>query len=137
MIKEKIRKKSKGMVNMKATVEIVAGCGAIQGKKVTIQKGRKAKPGELTFNIPLKLFETYEVENIDWEEKGQRSAGKAAVGGVAGGLLAGPIGLIAGAAVGGRRKDTSTAVITVKNVGKLTVRATQKDLETINTLLYK
>lgn len=41
------------------------------------------------------------------EERHSRSAGKAAAGAVVGGLLTGGLGAIAGAAVGGRKKDDS------------------------------
>lgn len=41
------------------------------------------------------------------EEKHTRSAGKAAAGAIVGGVLTGGIGAIAGAAIGGRKKDDS------------------------------
>lgn len=42
------------------------------------------------------------------EEKHTRSAGKAAAGAIIGGVLTGGLGAIAGAAIGGRKKDDST-----------------------------
>jgi len=42
------------------------------------------------------------------EQQHKRSAGKAAAGAIVGGVLTGGIGAIAGAAIGGRRKDDST-----------------------------
>lgn len=42
------------------------------------------------------------------EEKHTRSAGKAAAGAIVGGVLTGGVGAIAGAAIGGRKKDAST-----------------------------
>lgn len=42
------------------------------------------------------------------EERHKRSAGKAATGAIIGGVLTGGIGAIAGAAIGGRKKDDST-----------------------------
>ena len=41
------------------------------------------------------------------EEKYTRSAGKAAVGAIVGGLLTGGVGTVAGVAIGGRKKDDS------------------------------
>lgn len=41
------------------------------------------------------------------EEKHSRSAGKAAAGSIVGGVLTGGVGAIAGAAIGGRKKDDS------------------------------
>src|SRR5690625_6657978 len=42
------------------------------------------------------------------DEKHTRSAGKAAAGAIVGGVLTGGVGAIAGAAIGGRKKDDST-----------------------------
>ncbi len=42
------------------------------------------------------------------EEKHTRSAGKAAAGAIVGGVLTGGLGAIAGAAIGGRKKDDSS-----------------------------
>lgn len=42
------------------------------------------------------------------EEKHTRSAGKAAAGAIIGGVLTGGVGAIAGAAIGGRKKEDST-----------------------------
>ncbi|MNC06609.1 hypothetical protein D3C75_541260 [compost metagenome] len=52
------------------------------------------------------------VTAIEWDEKGQRSAGKAAAGAIIGGALTGGVGLIAGAAIGGKQKDNSVAIVT-------------------------
>lgn len=45
---------------------------------------------------------------IDKNINHERSAGKAATGAIVGGLLTGGVGAIAGAAIGGRKKDSST-----------------------------
>lgn len=42
------------------------------------------------------------------DEKHTRSAGKAAAGAIVGGVLTGGLGAVAGAAIGGRKKDDST-----------------------------
>lgn len=47
----------------------------------------------------------------------KRSAGKAAAGAIIGGALTGGVGAIAGAAIGGRRKDDSTATLDFMEVG--------------------
>lgn len=44
-----------------------------------------------------------------------RSGGKAAAGAVVGGLLTGGIGALAGAAIGGRKRDDSTIILTVQD----------------------
>lgn len=56
----------------------------------------------------------------EYGDKSQRSAGKAAAGALIGGALTGGAGAIVGAAIGGRRKDKSTAVVYLinENTGK-------------------
>lgn len=121
----------------KVTLEIIAGNRLVSGKKVTISQGKE--PGKLFFNVVLKLFKQFKVEGIGWQEQTTRSTGKAAVGTIAGGLLAGPIGLIAGAAIGGRKRDKSAAVIQLVDdeggVHPLHVRATAEELDTLQKLL--
>lgn len=114
----------------KVKLEVVAG---LPGKRVIISKGKK--PRALYFNVPLKLFKQYEVESIEWEEKTTRSAGKAAVGAAAGGILTGGLGFLAGAALGGKKKDISTAVITLEEGPTVYVRCSGDDYTTLNNLL--
>lgn len=54
-------------------------------------------------------FDSSRLERVD----AGRSAGKAAVGAIAGTLLAGPLGLIAGAALGGRKTYVVLATSTI------------------------
>ncbi|MDN4093563.1 hypothetical protein QYF48_12130 [Brevibacillus agri] len=56
-----------------------------------------------------------QVIHVEWDEQGQRSLGKAAAGAIVGGVLTGGIGLIAGAAIGGRKKDNSIAIVRYKD----------------------
>lgn len=56
----------------------------------------------------------WKLDGIEWEESATRSAGKAAVGAIIG-SLAGPVGTIAGAAIGGRKKDNSKAFVYLIN----------------------
>jgi hypothetical protein len=100
----------------KVTLEIVAGNPLVTGKKVTLSKGKTH--GRLLFNVTFKVFKEFDVVGINWEENETRSAGKAAAGAIVGGLLTGGIGLLAGAAVGGRKKDKSTAVVVIEEAGR-------------------
>jgi hypothetical protein len=60
-------------------------------------------------SIPLNAM-----KSVRLERAGSRSAGKAAAGAIAGGYLAGPAGLIAGAALGGRKKKESVIIVTIQ-----------------------
>ena len=60
--------------------------------------------GEGVVNVKGKL---YYFLGAHKEEKHTRSAGKAAAGAIVGGVLTGGIGAVAGAAIGGRKKDDS------------------------------
>lgn len=51
------------------------------------------------------------VTKLEWGEKAARSVGKAATGAIVGGLLTGGLGLIAGAAIGARKKDVSVITL--------------------------
>jgi len=68
-------------------------------------------PGEVITEVPFSDKKRWHIVNIEWEESSTRSAGKAAAGAIAGTVVAGPIGTIAGAAMGGKKKDTSKAFV--------------------------
>lgn len=53
----------------------------------------------------------YHFLGMDTNLSHKRSGGKAAAGAIVGGVLTGGVGAIAGAAIGGRRKDDSTAML--------------------------
>jgi hypothetical protein len=55
-----------------------------------------------------------DIVDVTLNEKTTRSAGKAAVGAIVGGVLTGGVGLIAGGAIGARQRDASTLYITYK-----------------------
>lgn len=59
-------------------------------------------------NIPVSS-----IKRVELDKASKRSAGKAAAGAIIGGVLTGGIGLLAGAAVGGRKKDDSIIVMTI------------------------
>lgn len=77
-------------------------------KNVALLKGDKS--GEV---IAVSMYgrKTFTFDNISWERNETRSAGKAAAGAIVAGALTGGLGAIAGAAIGGRKKDQSTAFI--------------------------
>lgn len=53
------------------------------------------------------------IKNVSLQKGSSRSVGKAAAGAIVGGVLTGGIGAVAGAALGGRKKDDSLLVVTV------------------------
>jgi len=55
------------------------------------------------------------IRNVSFEEKAKRSAGKAVTGAIIGGVLTGGIGLLAGGAIGGKRRDDSNLYITIEH----------------------
>lgn len=114
-------------------LDIIKGVPGIQGNNVHLFKTRK--PGLVKFQAGLSLTVKKQVTNIEWEHKEGRSAGKAAVGAVGGGILAGPLGAIAGAAFGGKKNEISTAVITFDDGNQLMVRMSAKEYEAIHSWL--
>lgn len=127
------------MFEKRVSLKIVAGNQLIQGSglKVVIKKG--TKPSTLEFWVPPKSSNEYAVTDISWEEKSQRSVGKAAAGAIVGGVLTGGIGALVGAAIGGRSRDSSTAVITMQDQEskehKLYVKCNPKEYEALISLL--
>lgn len=79
-----------------------------KGDALTISESyfEKDKPA---ITIPLA-----DIINVSLEKADKRSLGKAATGAVIGGVLTGGIGALAGAAIGGRSKDKSVIVLTIK-----------------------
>ena len=100
----------------RVTVKVLAGGHVLtdveEGKsmvnRIAIMKGRE--PGEVEIGT---LFgrKFFKFSRITWERSSERNIGKAAGGAIAGTLIAGPLGTIAGAAIGGKKKDTSTAYV--------------------------
>ena len=79
--------------------------------------GLGSADGKLSFNAgirPLLEIPISDIVGLTLEKASHRSAGKAAAGAIIGGALTGGIGLLAGAAFGGRKKDDSVIVLTVK-----------------------
>ncbi len=117
-------------------LKIVSGCRSVKGEIATIKRGKR--PGTLSIKgSPWQLFaKQLVVANVDWQQAGSRSAGKAAAGAIVGGVLTGGIGAVAGAAIGGRKKDASTAVLTFEDGQQLYVSANGKEFEKLRNMLH-
>lgn len=88
-------------------LEYIGGMPGVKGKEIKISKNQQT--GVTGIN-----GKEVQIVGLDWQESSQRSAGKAAAGAIVGSVLAPGVGTIAGAALGGRRKNTSKAVLSVK-----------------------
>ncbi|MEK4879354.1 hypothetical protein [Paenibacillus sp. FSL R5-0908] len=124
--------KAKGAAYTKdIKLEYIGGMPGVKGKEIKFS--RNMQTGETKIN-----GKEVQLQGVDWQESGQRSAGKAAAGAIVGTVLAPGIGTIAGAALGGRRKDTSTAVlaVTVKEQPySVHVRCTDDEFKELSALL--
>jgi hypothetical protein len=117
---------------MSLRLKILTGCKHVKGTDVYIDK---INPGVWKFKTGFFTSTKLPVAGLDWQEAASRSAGKAAAGAIIGGVLTGGLGLLAGAAIGGRKKDASTAVVTFEDGQRLYVKATGKDFEKLQTWL--
>jgi hypothetical protein len=77
-----------------------------EGDNVNLYSPQKDDP---IATIPLAT-----IKSVKLERSGSRSLGKAAGGAIVGGALLGPVGAIAGGALGGRKKKESLIVLTVQ-----------------------
>ena len=84
-----------------ADCAVTTGVGVFAGVKFRVQTGWKARKYEQK--------DIREILSIDSEQ--YRSAGKAAAGAIIGGVLTGGIGLLVGAAIGGRRRKEASYLI--------------------------
>lgn len=102
-------------------------------------KGKTIEICETSNSNTLKINRSeFVVTEIDWDEKHSRSAGKAAAGAILGGLATGGIGLIAGAAIGGKKKDESTVTISVTEGSvsyHIQVRCNQAEFAKLSSML--
>lgn len=80
-----------------------------QGNITVIKEGNC-----ITFlGINSPMIPVSSIKNVSLQKGSSRSIGKAAAGAIVGGVLTGGIGAVAGAALGGRKKDDSMLVVTV------------------------
>lgn len=133
---KKLKASMKEAMRLSLHFEYLGGLIGYGGKMIHIRKGYVKNEVELYDK------KQYKVVAMDWQEnlEHSRNGGKVAVGAIIG-SVAGPLGTIAGAAIGGKRKtdDRSIAVITLEdenaNVVNLKVRCTQRDMMTFQNMI--
>jgi hypothetical protein len=104
---------------------------------VMIDSGER---GKVVIQVPFLTKNTWTLDGIEWEESATRSAGKAAGGAILGTIVAGPLGTIAGAAIGGRKRDKSKAFVYLINPETneevtLHIRCDEKSYHEISSLM--
>lgn len=108
----------KDLFKERITLEILAGGHVLPEKELPVAVTNAIlSPGKtrgyVQISVPFGKKKEWKLTSVEWEESSARSGGKAAVGAIAGTVVAGPLAGIAGAAIGGRKKDTSKAFITI------------------------
>jgi len=106
----------KQLFRSRVPVKVLAGGHAltdnVEGKglvnRMSVMKGRTSGEVEIATLFGQKYFN---FARISWEPSGSRSVGKTATGAIIGTVVAGPLGTIAGAAIGAKKKDNSTAYV--------------------------
>lgn len=123
MLGKLFKKAFKDMGKERITLDIIAGGNEINKTGKPMPAGiptaviiMDVVAQEIDVEIPFLSREAWRIVGVEWEEAAQRSAGKAAGGAIAGTLVAGPLGTIAGAAIGGRKRDNSKAYLTLAHV---------------------
>ncbi|MBS4193466.1 hypothetical protein [Lederbergia citri] len=97
----------KDAMKKQTSFEVIGGQNLFNKAMANIYKmvSEEKEYGEGVVKVKGKL---YYFLGAHKEERHTRSAGKAAAGAIIGGVLTGGLGAIAGAAIGGRRKDDSS-----------------------------
>lgn len=120
----------------KMRLSIVDGDNPITGSSVIISKGRTA--GFLRFRIALKLDAEYRITGITKQEKGGRCFEKDVASAAVGRIMTCGIGVLAASAIGGKKKNTSTVLISFIDDGidkSLFVQCDQKQYAELSALL--
>jgi hypothetical protein len=114
-IEEGKRMGFKDLFKQRIAINILSGGHVLTDKHIptpiqiaNITKGNKR--GEIIAEIPFAGKKAFTLKGIEWEESHTRSGGKAAAGAIIGSIV-GPVGTVAGAAIGGKKKDTSKAYL--------------------------
>ncbi|OXS77915.1 glycine zipper family protein [Domibacillus enclensis] len=90
--------------------------------KIKAGKDVRILPGNETGKLRIDSI-LFRVKGVDWGEKTKRSGGKAAVGTIVGTVLAPGVGTVAGAAIGGRRRDDSILTMQIEDDLNITYTA--------------
>ncbi|MFD2672250.1 hypothetical protein [Marinicrinis sediminis] len=117
--------------------DYLGGFNKLIAGEIIVWRGETDYSLILQHNTGNKKYEI-KITGIEWDEKGQRSAGKAAAGAIIGGVLTGGLGAGAGAAIGGKKTDNSLAVIKYRDgdfEGEIYFRTDNKQYQHLTRLL--
>ncbi|MGC4378419.1 hypothetical protein WD019_16060 [Fictibacillus sp. Mic-4] len=109
----------KSIFKKRINLDILSGGNHITNKELPVPIKNAVmiegdQRGAVVIQVPFASKLPFILDGIEWEESAKRSGGKAAAGAILG-SLAGPVGTIAGAAIGGRRRDNSKAYVYLIN----------------------
>src|SRR5690625_3666437 len=129
----------KDMFKKQTAFEVVGGQNYFKKASANMYRmvSEEKAHGEGVVRIKGKLYYSL---GINKDEAHTRSAGKAATGAIVGGVLTGGVGAVAGAAIGGRRKDTSTfdlSFMDYETKQEFTVQVKQLKKQTTNISSFR
>ncbi len=103
-------------------VKYLGGHPAISGTgdiSVTIDKRKRLLKLQKGIFNKKQVINGIEIMSVRVDEKHHRSLGKGAAGAIIGGVLTGGIGVVAGGAIGGRRREGSNVYISINKGGRV------------------
>lgn len=107
----------KDALRRRVYLDILAGGAGISKHGIAVKKAALVEGDERgrVFTTIARELTPWILDGVEWEESATRNVGKAAGGAIIGTVVAGPLGTIAGAAIGGRKRDNSKAFVYLIN----------------------
>lgn len=103
-------------MNLFTSLKVIDGGELLKNKPSVIIK-QTDEPGKVKLRSGF-LNDTYELVEVDYDEKEERSKGKAAAGAVGGGIFFGIFGAFIGGLIGGRKKKKSKVTLLLQKGSK-------------------
>lgn len=107
----------KQMENQASQVKLhyLGGHPDISRSSLVFAKREGDKLSLYRYNKKLVDIPLSDIKSVKLERANSRSMGKAAGGAIIGGLIAGPAGLVAGGALGGKKKNESVIIVNIEH----------------------